>query len=216
MGPLHHRVLFALLASFVLFVEPHEFTYEIKELGGGLELNCTNRRVQNTNVSHWVLNDLTVLEAQYTSEAFTLRHSGYQLYIYDVQENNMGDYFCVLKRMDAASGNETFLYFKSTVRRFEKSTWDEYRTQTIVGVTAAAITLVVMIGICLVWRFRWRPDPDTKHHIGADYDTADNAFYPQKPIKGVDGVAEVGFTNETFVNSNPSPTHGVIVDDTKF
>ena len=170
-------------------------------------INCTSETISNTYLSHWVLTDLTVLDHNNQNAEFSLLDNGYKLLIGKVEENAIGEYFCVLIQ-EKSGENDTVLYFKSVVFKYEKSTWEEYKTQTIVGVVAAIITLVVLIGLCLVYRYRWTPEKQDIMAVNGGYDTAD-PYYPQKD-------KERGFINESFSTVNPTPTHGVITDDTKF
>ena len=193
-------VILATCSKLSYSAEP--IRYEVKEMGGSLVINCTSRTISN-EVSHWVLTDLTVLDHNNQNQEFRLSDDGLQLHIGEVGENAIGEYFCVLR-----GENDTLLYFKSIVFKYEKSTWEEYRTQTIVGIVAAIITLVVMIGLCLVYRYRWTPEKQDIMAVNGGYDTAD-PYYPEKE-------KEKGFINAPFAASNPTPTHGVITDDTKF
>ena len=202
----HSSLILIIIATCLRFgfsVNPTR--YEVKNMGETLEIDCTSKEIADTTPYHWVLTDLTVLDYNNQNAEFMLLDNGLKLRITKVDENAIGDYFCVLKK-DNAVGNDTLLYFKSTVFKYEKSTWEEYRTQTIVGVVAAVITVVVMVGLCLVWRYRWRPEETMA--VNGGYDTAD-PYYPEKE-------KDTGFVNDSFANSNPTPTHGVITDDTKF
>ena len=181
--------------------------YGVKEMGGSLVINCTSETISNTYLSHWVLTDLTVLDHNNQNAEFSLLDNGYKLLIGKVEESAIGEYFCVLIQ-EKSGENDTLLYFKSVVFKYEKSTWEEYKTQTIVGVVAAIITLVVLISLCLVYRYRWTPEKQDIMAVNGGYDTAD-PYYPEKD-------KERGFINESFSTANPTPTQGVITDDTKF
>ena len=198
-------VILATCSTLSYSVEPTR--YEVKELGGSLVINCTSKTISNALPSHWVLTDLSVLNHNNQNEEFKLLDNGFQLHIGKVEENAIGEYFCVLTQPKSGQ-NDTLLYFKSIVFKYEKSTWEEYKTQTIVGVVAAVITLVVLIGLCLVYRYRWTPEKQDIMAVNGGYDTAD-PYYPEKD-------KEKGFINEPFATSNQTPAHGVITDDTKF
>ncbi len=85
---------------------------------------------------------------------YQLADDGLTLHIIAVEESHLGDYFCVLKDDDSAS----YAYFKSVVYKHEKTSWEMVRTQVIVSIVAAIITAIVMVGLCLIWHYRWRPE----------------------------------------------------------
>ena len=204
----HLRLIVIILSTYSTLCYSMELNrYEVKEMGGSLVINCTSETIPNTYLSHWVLTDLTVLDHNNQNAEFSLLDNGFKLLIGKVEENAIGEYFCVLIQ-EKSGENDTVLYFKSVVFKYEKSTWEEYKTQTIVGVVAAIITLVVLIGLCLVYRYRWTPEKQDIMAVNGGYDTAD-PYYPEKD-------KERGFINESFSTTSPTPTHGVITDDTKF
>ena len=210
-GVYHSFYLLIVLATYVtLAYSGDPLMYEVKDLGGSLVINCTEKEIPDTALHHWVLNDLTVLKEN--NEKFTIESNGWlhMLYFKEVDENAIGDFFCVLNKT-LSGGNNTFLYFKITLSRKDKSTWDQFRTQTIVGVVASLVTLVVLIGLCLVWRFRWRPEEQDIAVTGG-YDP--DRSYPQKvpPVPEKDQ----GFVNETFANSNPPERISIIEANTQF
>ncbi len=211
--------------SVVIYATSIEATVvEIKKLGTPITLNCTEEEVSGLSFSHWVLNDLTVLREGESTGVFDIPSTSpiAQLRVAAVERHTLGDYFCVLAR-PAAGGSERLFYFKTELMSGQKSSWELYRTQTIVGIVAAIICAIVLVGLCLVWKYRWRDDADKDvRGLHAGYDTADAArrdYYPEKATRADEGAngADVGFANDAYVNTHPTSTHGVVTEhDTQF
>ncbi len=155
--------LLFILAVTVTCIQGEEQIYKVDDFGTEVKIQCTSKTIPNHSFQHWLLNDATALTRDNVNSIYELADEGLTLKIASVEESHLGDYFCVLKDDDSG----TFAYFKSVVYKHERTSWEIVKTQVIVSIVAAIICAIVMVGLCLIWHYRWRPEGQD---IIADYD----------------------------------------------
>ena len=123
------------------------------ELGGSIVLDC----VENAT---WTLTDNTTLDRTDTNPNPSVLDDGAKLSITDIGEAHIGEYKCTY------NGNHGKIFH---VELEKLSTWDTYRMNTIIGVSAAAAFLVIAVGVALVCKYRWRPEKEEGAGIGGGW-----------------------------------------------
>ena len=128
----------------------HRFhTARIDDFGESVTLDCTYR--DDVTFDYWIFPDLrTIVEGPYNHHHVELMTNN-SIYISSVERENLGDYICRVR--DNVTGEP--LYYKTLLYLYIPSLWETYRHNVIVGCSAAAVSLILFTGICMIDRCRY-------------------------------------------------------------
>ncbi|CAH1776806.1 unnamed protein product [Owenia fusiformis] len=130
------------------------------EYGKNVILSCNDTSAPPTTDvvrNRWMLPDLRIVDKGWTDDDGRrgVIDDGKRFNITMLSDRDFGIYHCMFEKTDG-----TYFVVKRGVNvggPYYGNLWDKYRMSVIIGGSAAGGFAAVMILICLVYKFRWRP-----------------------------------------------------------